>query len=76
MISVYLYVSNIDLTTWFSAVILDCYAAGLATVSIVLPPTTLLGRDLLYLERNILKNLAHADLSRYKRRGRQRKSGS
>ena len=36
MISVYLHVFNIDLTTWFSAVILDGHAAGLATVPIVL----------------------------------------
>ena len=37
----------------------------------VLSPTTLLGRDLLHLERNILKNFAHADDARSKRKGRQ-----
>ena len=66
-----IYLFNIDLTTWFSAVILDGHAAGLAIVPMVLSPTTLLGRDLLHLERNILKNFAHADDARSKRKGRQ-----
>ena len=66
-----IYLFNIDVTTWFFAVILDGHAAGLAIVSMVLSPTTLLGRDPLLLERNILKNFAHADDARSKRKGRQ-----
>ena len=57
-------------------VILDGHAAELATVQMLLPATTLLGRDLPSLERNILKNFAHADDARSKRRGRQLKSGN
>ena len=49
--------------------ILDGHAAELATVPMVLPPTTLLGRDLPHLERNILKNF---DETRSRRRGRQK----
>ena len=69
MISVYKYVFSIDLTSWFSAVILDGHAAGLATIPVVLPPTTLLGRDLPHLERNILKNF---DETRSRPRRRQK----
>ena len=76
MISVYLKVFNIDLTTWFSAVILDGHAAGQATVEMVLRPGTLLGRDLPHLERNILKNFPHADDTRSKRKGRRPRPGS
>ena len=43
MISVYLNLFNINLTAWFSAMILDGHAAKLATLSMMLPPTTLLG---------------------------------
>ena len=57
-------------------VILDGHADGLATVPMLLPATTLLGRDLPSLDRNILKNFAHADDARSKRRGRQLKSGN
>ena len=56
--------------------ILDGHAAGLATVEIVLPSGTLLGRDLPHLERNILKNFSHADVTRSKRRGRRPRPGS
>ena len=56
--------------------ILDGHAAELATVPMVLPPTTLLGRDLPHHERNILKNFVHAEDARSKRRGRQLKSGN
>ena len=69
MISVYLRVWNIDLTAWFSAVILDGHAAGQATVEMVLPGT-LLGRDLAHQERNIIKNFSGADVTRSKRRSR------
>ncbi len=72
----YLHTFNIDLTTGFSAVILDGHAAGLATVAMVLPLATLLGRDLPHLERNILKNFSHADVTRSKRRGRRPRPGS
>ena len=50
---------------------LDGHAAGLAIVPMVLSPTTLLGRDLLHLKRNIWKNFAHADDARSKRKRRQ-----
>ena len=76
MISVYLNLFNINLTAWFSAMILDGHAAKLATLPMMLPPTTLLGRDLPHHERNILKNFAHAEDARSKRRGRQLKSGN
>ena len=57
MISVYLKVLNIDLTTWFSTVILVGHAAGQATVEMELRSGTLLGRDIPHLERNILNAL-------------------
>ena len=44
---------------------------GLSIVSIVSSPTRLLGLDPLLLERNTLKNFAHADDARSKRKGRQ-----
>ena len=57
MISVYLKVLNIDLTTWFSTVILVGHAAGQATVEMELRSGTLLGRDIPHLEQNILNAL-------------------
>ena len=54
----------------------DDHTGRLATLPMMLPPTTLLGRDLPHRERNILKNFAHAEDARSKRRGRQLKSGN
>ena len=46
MVSVYLKVWNIDLCTWFSAVMLDGFSTGHASVETVLPSGTLFGRNL------------------------------
>ena len=71
MITVYLKVFNIDLTTWFLAVTLDGYAAGQAIVEMVFRPGTLLGRDLPHLERNVLKHFPHVDDTRSQPNGRR-----
>ena len=76
MISVYLNLFNINLTAWFSAMILDDHAAKLATLSMMLPPTTLLGLDLPHHERNIFKKFVHSNDAGSNGRGRQLKSGS
>ena len=76
MTSVYLKVFNIDLTTWFSAVMLDGHAVGQTTFEINLPPGMLLGRDLPRLRRNILKNFPHVDDTRARRKIRRPRPGS
>ena len=67
MMSVYLKVFNIDLTTWISAEILDGHAVGQTTFEMKLPPGMLLGRDLPRLERDTWKNFPHVDDTRAKR---------
>ena len=76
MISVYLNLFNINLTAWFSAMILDGHAAKLATLSMMLPPTTLLGLDLPHHEQNIFKKFAHSNDAGSNGRGHQLKSGT
>ena len=76
MISVYLNVFNTNLPIWFSAMIWDDHTGRLATLPMMLPPTTLLGRDLPHRERNILTNFAHSDDASSKHKGRQLRSGS
>ena len=76
MMSLYLKVFNIDLNTWFSAVLLDGHAVGQTTFEIKLPPLMLLGRDLLCLKRNILKNFPDVDDTRARRTIRRPRPGS
>ena len=54
----------------------DDHTGRLATLPMMLPPTTLLGRDLPRRERNILTNFAHSDDASSKHKGRQLRSGS
>ena len=51
----------------------DDHTGRLATLPMMLPPTTLLGRDLPHRGRRFLKNLAHFDDALFKCRGRQLK---
>ena len=60
MVSVYLKVWNIDLCTWFSAVMLDGFLTGHASVETVLPPRTLFGRNLPHQSRINVKKTASA----------------
>ena len=73
MISVYMKVWNIDLCTWFSAVILDGLSTGHATVQRVLPKGTLFGRDLPHQVRNNVKQISEPSIPHAKRGGRRPK---
>ena len=65
MVSVYLKVWNIDLCTWFSAVMLDGFSTGHASVETVLPRGTLFSRNLPHQSRiNVKKNRSTAFLMR------------
>ena len=72
MISVYKNVWDIDLSKWFSAVILDDHAAEQASIQIILPHT-LIGQPLAHLEQDIIKNNFGVNVTRSKRGGHRRK---